>query len=257
MKIKCRYLIFLLCLFFLACGMGGAKKADAKRPACDCKCLYPVDAAGKDLRRAATMYARRYGEEGYHVPENTSIIIDMDRLTLALFVDNKFYRRYPVAMGKYETPTPVGNWKIINKGISPHSVLGTRWMGLNIPYGQYGIHGTNQPGSIGTFASQGCIRMHNANVEEIYPLVGEGTPVTIIGSAFGAPGTPPCTLRYGSSGPAVLEMQKSLRRLAFYKGALDGFWGKSMEEAVRNFRAAHGLKGENVIDDTVYKFLGY
>lgn len=253
---RCCVTIVTACLFiFFACGVSQGKGTEAKKSSCNCYCLYPPDTAAINSWQTAS--AKRYGDEGYHVPENTAIIIDMDRLTLTLFVDNKYLRHYPVAMGKYETPTPVGNWKILSKEISPHAVLGTRWMGLNIPYGRYGIHGTNQPGSIGTFASQGCIRMHNAHVEEIFSLVSEGTPVTIIGSPFGAPGTPPYILKYGDSGPAVLEMQKALHRLTLYKGTLDGFWGKSMEEAVRKFRAAHGLKGENIIDDKVYRILGY
>ncbi|RJQ24804.1 MAG: hypothetical protein C4589_12305 [Peptococcaceae bacterium] len=256
MKDKRRSSIISACLFiFFAWSIiSPAEGSTVQKPACNCYCLYPASSA-KSFRQAAA--ARRYGEEGYHVPENTAVIIDMDRLTLTLFADNKYLRRYPVAMGKYETPTPVGNWKIVSREISPHEVLGTRWMGLNIPYGRYGIHGTNQPGSIGTFASHGCIRMHNAHVEEIFSLVSEGTPVTIIGSPFGAPGTPPYTLGYGDSGPPVLEMQKALRRLGFYKGFPDGFWGKGTEEAVRKFRAAHGLKGENVIDEAVYRLLGY
>ena len=42
--------------------------------------------------------------------------------------------------------------------------FGTRWLGLNVPWGIYGIHGTNQPWSIGTQASAGCIRMFNRHV---------------------------------------------------------------------------------------------
>ena len=46
-------------------------------------------------------------------------------------------------------------------------------MGLNNP--GYGIHGTNNPSSIGTAASLGCIRMHNHHVEELFPLVSIST----------------------------------------------------------------------------------
>ncbi len=60
-------------------------------------------------------------------------------------------------------------------------VLGTRWMGLDVPWGNYGIHGTNADWAIGTYVSNGCIRMHNWDVEAIYPLVVLGTPVDIVG----------------------------------------------------------------------------
>ena len=53
-------------------------------------------------------------------------------------------------------------------------------MGLSIPHGNYGIHGTNNPSSIGGYVSNGCIRMYNHDVEELFPRVSIGTPVEII-----------------------------------------------------------------------------
>ncbi len=59
-------------------------------------------------------------------------------------------------------------------------------MGLNVPWGgKYGIHGTNQPGSIGFNASGGCIRMRNQDVEELYSLVESGTMVNITNGQYG------------------------------------------------------------------------
>lgn len=88
-------------------------------------------------------------------------------------------KSYPVAVGKPSTPTPTGIFKIVNKVIKPGGILGTRWMGLSVPNGTYGIHGTNNPSSIGKFISNGCIRMFNNDVEELYPQVNIGTPVII------------------------------------------------------------------------------
>ncbi|KUK81302.1 MAG: Uncharacterized protein XD97_0683, partial [Pelotomaculum thermopropionicum] len=130
------------------------------------------------------------------IPENISIIVDMDQLALCLFDGGEPIGQYPVAMGRYESPTPVGNWEIVSKDSHPPAVMGTRWMALNIPYGLYGIHGTNAPHSIGSFASHGCIRMFNSDAEEVFSRITVGTPVTIIGTPFGAPGTPPALLRY-------------------------------------------------------------
>jgi len=191
------------------------------------------------------------------VPEKVSVIIDMDRLILTIFDGPEPVRQYPVAMGKYETPTPVGNWEIVSKSMNPPDAMGTRWLGLNIPYGIYGIHGTNAPGSIGSFASHGCIRMHNESVEEIFPKLTIGTAVTIIGTPFGAPGAPPSVLRYGSKGPDVLEVQRSLKRLGYLKWNPDGFWGEGTEKAVKKLRQDNELKGMNVVDEEVYKLLGF
>lgn len=189
--------------------------------------------------------------------EKISIIVDMDRLTLTLFNGGEPFRQYPVAMGKYESPTPVGNWEIISKDINPSAVMGTRWMGLNIPYGNYGIHGTNAPHSIGSFASQGCIRMFNTEVEEVFKMVTVGTPVTIIGTPFGAPGMPPAILKFGDKGPDVLEVQRSLKRLGYIMWNPDGFWGNGTEKAVKSFRENNGLSGPNIVDEKVYKLLGF
>lgn len=191
------------------------------------------------------------------MPERISIIVDMDRLTLTLFNDGEILRQFPVAMGKYETPTPVGNWEIASQYTNPPDVMGTRWLGLNIPYGQYGIHGTNAPQSIGSFASHGCIRMHNAHVEEIFPHVTHGTPVTIVGTPFGAPGTQPSVIKIGDHGPDVLEVQRALKRLGYINWTPDGFWGQGTEKAVKQFRQDNALSGQNVVDDKVYRLLGF
>jgi len=87
---------------------------------------------------------------------------------------------YPIAVGKPGTPTPIGTYHIINKIVNPGGMLGTRWMGLDIPNGPYGIHGTFQPDSIGKFISNGCIRMYNHDVEELFSQVRIGTTVVIM-----------------------------------------------------------------------------
>ena len=99
------------------------------------------------------------------------------RRTLILFNGNLPIRNYPVALGKPSTPTPLGNFAIATKIPHPGGVLGTRWMGLN--FDAYGIHGTNRPWLIGQLVSNGCIRMYNAHVEELYNLVRLGTPILI------------------------------------------------------------------------------
>lgn len=92
------------------------------------------------------------------------------------------YGPYPVGLGKYDTPTPAGRWRVVDKLMFPAwEVLGTRWMGLDVPWGNYGIHGTNADWAIGTYVSNGCIRMHNWDIETIFPLVVIGTQVDIIG----------------------------------------------------------------------------
>jgi lipoprotein-anchoring transpeptidase ErfK/SrfK len=100
--------------------------------------------------------------------------------TLTLYRNNQVYKTYKVAVGKTSTPTPKGTFKIINKAVNPGGPFGARWMGLNAPYGDYGIHGTNNPSSIGKNISNGCIRMYNTSVIELFNLVSIGTVVQIV-----------------------------------------------------------------------------
>lgn len=108
------------------------------------------------------------------------ITINVKNHSLTLYKDNKVFKTYRVAVGKPSTPTPKGTFKIINKAVNPGGPFGARWMGLDAPNGDYGIHGTNNPSSIGKNVSNGCIRMYNKDVIEVFNLVPVGTVVTII-----------------------------------------------------------------------------
>lgn len=118
--------------------------------------------------------------DSYYVRAQYRITVNRAAHTLTLFKDGRLFRTYPVAIGKMLTPTPKGTYRIINKALNPGGPYGTRWMGLSIPGGGYGIHGTNNPKSIGKNVSHGCIRMYNKDVMELFKYVGVGTPVRII-----------------------------------------------------------------------------
>lgn len=119
-----------------------------------------------------------------------SIRIDKSKNVLVLYSNDEAVKKYSVATGK-KNCTPVGEFKITDKLVhptwfktgailppgSPENALGTRWIGFDKP--GYGIHGTIEPKSIGTQASEGCIRMLNEEVEELYSLVPVGTKITI------------------------------------------------------------------------------
>ncbi len=109
-----------------------------------------------------------------------SITINVNNHTLTLIHNGIINKVYPVAVGKPSTPTPKGIFKIVNKAMNPGGPFGARWLGLNVPNGDYGIHGTNNPSSIGKDISNGCIRMYNKDVIELYNLVQIGTTVKIV-----------------------------------------------------------------------------
>ena len=107
-----------------------------------------------------------------------SITVNVSERELTLYKDGSPVKSYPVGIGKMLTPTPTGTYRIVNKASNPGGPFGVMWMGLSKPH--YGIHGTNNPSSIGKIVSHGCIRMYNQDVLELSRIVPIGTPVTIV-----------------------------------------------------------------------------
>ncbi|WP_042147552.1 L,D-transpeptidase [Paucisalibacillus sp. EB02] len=105
------------------------------------------------------------------------INVSTSRHQLKLFDGSELIKTYPIAVGKMVTPTPFGSYKIINKQPNPGGPYGAFWMGLSKPH--YGIHGTNDPSSIGKDVSLGCIRMFNHDVLDLSSRVPIGTDVVI------------------------------------------------------------------------------
>ncbi|PSR33935.1 MAG: hypothetical protein C7B46_07395 [Sulfobacillus benefaciens] len=164
---------------------------------------------------------------------HTHIIINVVQRKLYLYVGNKLFSTYPVAVGKPETPSPRGEFFITQKAVWGDG-FGTRWMRLSTPWGIYGIHGTNKPWSVGTVASHGCFRMLNRDVEQVYALVSVGTPVTIEGI------TPFVRIRrplmLGNIGEDVVELQRLLRLAKVYKGPLEGIYNQQVVVATEKFQ---------------------
>ncbi len=119
-----------------------------------------------------------------------SLTVSKKDNTLTLMNQGKFFKRYRVGTGEY-SKTPVGQFKITSRISEPtwyrgdrdipygdqENILGTHWLGLDIP--GYGIHGTWDDTLIGKQATAGCVRLRNADIEELYTILPLGTPVTI------------------------------------------------------------------------------
>jgi L,D-transpeptidase ErfK/SrfK len=118
------------------------------------------------------------------------IVVSIPDRKLVLLDGTRVVRIYDVAVGKASTPSPAGQFQIVNRVPNPtwyapgkivgpgqQNPLGTRWMGLSAK--GYGIHGTNAPRSIGKAASHGCIRMRKHDLEELFELVNVGVPVEL------------------------------------------------------------------------------
>jgi hypothetical protein len=128
----------------------------------------------------------------------TGYQIEVNKTTnkLYLYYNGSVIKTYPVATGRTKKLTPEGIFRIGFKAVkpgwtkngktipggSPQNPLGERWLGLRVNGDNariYGIHGTNNPSSIGKHVSNGCIRMYNKNVIELYNRVPLNTQVWI------------------------------------------------------------------------------
>ena len=119
------------------------------------------------------------------MPGRLFILVDKRNFTLSWYLDGKFIKRYKCATGAQESETPAGfyeifkmdaepNWtdpktgKVYKYGEEGHAI-GSRWLAIRGgSKNGLGIHGTIDPESIGKKASNGCIRLLNKDVEELY-----------------------------------------------------------------------------------------
>ncbi|MGE0200315.1 MAG: L,D-transpeptidase [Candidatus Melainabacteria bacterium] len=133
------------------------------------------------------------------VSNDTRVVIHAPSRTLRVYRHDKLIRTFPVGVGRLGFETPGGIHKVIRKIYQPgwenpylsngemrikpggENPLGTRWIGFKEdPKGEYGIHGTDNPASVGKLSSHGCVRMKVPDAEALFDLVEVGTPVEII-----------------------------------------------------------------------------
>ena len=150
--------------------------------------------AAKVTRTRPNVTARQLGAK-----YPTVITVSRGAKRLRLYKDLKLVKTYTIAVGKAGSETPAGAYTIQNKAVNPawnvpnsdwagklagkvippgapNNPLKARWMGI---YNGAGIHGTAESASLGSAASQGCIRMAVPDVIELYEKVGVGSRVYI------------------------------------------------------------------------------
>lgn len=137
------------------------------------------DGYGDGVAKAET--AASIGSNGLFQPDWSKpleIVVDLSNHTLAVVHNGLIVRGYKVGLGGEKTPE--GSFFISEKVRDPNGgegIFGTR--GMTLSNTLYAIHGTDDPDSIGKDESLGCIRMGQADVEELFDLVPLGTPVHI------------------------------------------------------------------------------
>lgn len=148
------------------------------------------------LMAQAVVFAAENTNTSNSAPVNTVkrwILINIPARSLRLYEGNNCVAMYPVGVGRIESKTPAGFYSIVEKienptwvdpgdtsvaiSSGPDNPLGYRWLGIG---GNYGIHGTNKPSSVGHYVSNGCVRMVEADVEKLFDKVDIGTEVQIM-----------------------------------------------------------------------------
>jgi hypothetical protein len=119
------------------------------------------------------------------------LLLELDRFRLSLFRGCRAVARFTVGIGTGRTPTPLGSFFLASllKVPDPDTIYGTYAYGLS-GYsevlknwelgGIIGLHGTNDPSSVGRRESHGCIRMHNTDIEALVRVLPLGTPISIV-----------------------------------------------------------------------------
>lgn len=217
--------------------------------------------------------------------EKEAIIINKSNNQLAFYENGTLQKVFPVATGRTRNSTPEGKFSLVNKvknrpwykenipGGDPRNPLGARWLGIRVPgdWGYisgnvYGVHGTNNPSSIGTYASNGCIRMYNKDVIWLYERADKNIPVYITSSSssftalaqkFGVGAKKAVagyetfneTLRLGSKGASVEILQRKLSITA------DGSFGPQTLRAVKKFQTSKGLVADGIVGPKTRKAL--
>ena len=120
------------------------------------------------------------------------IVVSIPDRKLAVLEAGHVVKVFETAVGAPYTPSPTGEFTIVQRIPDPtwyakgkivppgkSNPLGPRWLGLSKK--GYGIHGTNNPASIGRNASHGCIRLRNRDIEELFEMVSVGDEVELHG----------------------------------------------------------------------------
>jgi len=199
---------------------------------------------------------RHPAEQASGKPGGVLIWIELDRKRLTVYENGQEAAVFPIASGARDTPSPVGVFRVNRRFSTEMSGFGTRFLGLDVGWGQYGIHGTNAPSSIGLNASHGCIRMRVKDAEKLYAMIPIGAKVILEGGPFGPFSMGLRTLREGDRGADVMELQKRLILHGFLQGRADGVFGSGTRQAVIGARKAFSLPAGDQADETLLNRLG-
>jgi hypothetical protein len=195
------------------------------------------------------------------------IEIDLIKRRLDLKTANNLIKSYPIGVSKSkEFLTPPGHYKILEMDDQPgwvnpfkngvkippghNNPLGTRWMGFhkNPKLNQsYGIHGTNQPSSIGKFVSHGCVRMLIPDSEDLFKQVSIGTPVIVKYDRFASQSI--------EGDIALTVLEDPLKAVPLSEESVKNYLLQKYPQIVINEAAVKNLVADNILNQA--RLVGY
>lgn len=207
------------------------------------------------------LFAARSATYGQQAAETSAaagrlVWVELDAKRLTVYENGAAAAVFPIASGAGGTPSPIGVFRISSRFTPEMSGFGTRFLGLNVPWGSYGIHGTNRPDSIGQNASHGCIRLLVGDAEKLYSLLSLGVRVVVEGGPYGPLNWGYRLLREGDRGADVRQLQLRLIQHGFLWGGADGVFGQATRQAVAAARKALGLPLGDAADAALQRALG-
>lgn len=180
-----------------------------------------LPAAASAISAGVVCRGFRESTEPHGEPEPYWIRINIPAFTLTLFSGEVPVKTYPIAVGKPASPSRIGTCEVVGKAEyptwyppdgrppvppGPDNPISCRWLGLS--WSGYGIHGTNNPSSIGKAVTLGCIRMHDKDVMELFDIVPVGAKVEFVYE----------TVKVSSDAQGPMEMQLTVYRDLYQMG---------------------------------------
>lgn len=164
-----------------------------------------------------------------------AIVISLDEQLLRVFDQGVCVYEYAVGFDISSGAVPVGEFRVVSKQVNWQGVEGNYLLHLNVPWGEFGIHGIEEAKSY-EVEDHGCFRLSPADGMELWGVIPVGTGVTITGSG-GARTVPPINTQSGSASQAIVYLQQDLNARGFWCGPRDGYYGAVTVDAVRYYQA--------------------
>lgn len=179
-----------------------------------------------------------------NIQRNLHVAVDLQNSRIFLVSKGKVIKSYEAEYHSNRSPSPKGEWRIVSKDNIGGEL---KWLGINMPWAKYGIHGEKEPFFVGIPGGHICVKLKDGDMEELYSLVLKGTPIRILSEETNFANSSFRVLKPGDRGADVYEIQRNLKSRGYFKGYLNGIYNKEMQLAVHEFQRKNGIRESDYI----------